>query len=45
MRFCCKFTNESVSKIFFENQLIFKEVMGKSLVSCLLTHGVVGDKS
>ena len=25
----------------FENRLIFGEVMGKSLVSCFLTHGVV----
>ena len=25
-----------------ENRLVFGEVMGKSLVSCFLTHGVVG---
>jgi len=27
-------------KIFLENQLSFGEVMGKSLVSCFLTHVV-----
>jgi len=39
-RICCKFTTESVSKKKFENRLIFGEVMGKSLVSCFLTHSV-----
>jgi len=32
---------ESKSEKKFENQLIFGEVMGKSLVSCFLTHSVV----
>jgi len=32
---CCKFTTESVCEnFFFENRLIFGEVIGKSLVSC-----------
>ena len=31
---------QSTSVIFFENRLIFGEVMGKSLVSCFLTHSV-----
>jgi len=39
--FCCKFNTESASERFlFENRLTFGEVMGKSLVSCFLTHGV-----
>jgi len=31
---CCKFTTKSASEIFFENRLIFGEIIGKSLVSC-----------
>jgi len=34
-----QFTTESVSQKT-ENRLIFGEVMGKSFVSCFLTHGV-----
>jgi len=39
----CEFVaNLSLSLLVkkFENQLTFGEVMGKSLVSCFLTHGV-----
>jgi len=38
---CCKFTTESVSEKKCGNRLIFGEVIGKSLVSCFLTHSVV----
>ena len=38
MSVCCKFTSESTSEKKFENRLTFGEVMGKSLVSCFLTH-------
>jgi len=37
---CCKFTSESVSEKNCENRLTFGEIMGKSLVSRFLIHGV-----
>jgi len=37
---CCKFTTESANERIFENWLTCVEVMGESLVSCFLTHGV-----
>ena len=40
-KFSCKFTSESVSDKKMNNWLIFGEVVGKSLVSCFLTHSVV----
>ena len=40
-KFCCKFTTESDNEKKFENRLILGEVMGKSFVSCFLTHSVV----
>jgi len=36
---CCKLTNESAGERILT--LAFEEVIGKSLVSCFLTHGVV----
>jgi len=37
-KICCKFTTESVTEKSLKIGKIFGEVMGKSLVSCFLTH-------